>query len=129
MKVSDIMIGDFVYNPQQELCKICEIQGIGIPYVTTDNYAHDDGTFYQYAVSEIEPIPLTAEILEKNGFKRCNQEFALKTWTNDTVDFILVEVMEEEHTWRVENTLASLCHVHEFQHMLRLCGIDKEVIV
>ena len=67
------------------------------------------------------PIPLTPEILEKNGFKECTDG----NWTNDNVDFILHR--RKDGIFRIQNTNMALPYVSSFQHALKLCGIEKEV--
>lgn len=80
-------------------------------------------------VEQLEPIPLTQEILEKNGFestsapservwKRNGQEVWLdnegkKYWANiKNGEFYFEGYIE---------------HAHELQHALRLCGIEKTI--
>ena len=74
-------------------------------------------------------IPLTAEILEKNGWKSMN---------NGSGDFILTKPMAGnsatitkiingyEISHGAFNGLG-IHYIHEFQHALRLCGISKEI--
>lgn len=76
MKASELMIGDWVYitsicgwecNPLEQ-----QIRGIEYNSYKGDDYCDwvstdcDD----EASLSNIKPIPLTAEILEKNGFKK-----------------------------------------------------------
>ena len=88
-----------------------------------------------------QPIPLTAEILEKNGFKRhitapCGYYHAPAI---DMYD-VLFHASEDsyEDTWHTEVftdhndnnfVLYNLCYVHELQHLLKLVGINKEIIL
>lgn len=81
----------------------------------------------------VSPIPLTPEILEKNGWKPTKESlghsfkntkyprFAL--WSiNDKWNFTIDGVM-------VCNTLSCLCYVHELQHLLFGLGINSEMEV
>jgi hypothetical protein len=119
MKASELMIGDWVlYNetPQQVL----EISGIDDEvYLETDELVHQ---------SEIQPIPLTPEILEKNGF-----EYFHKNYSSLSYDHPFKLKMTN---WPDENGLGGLwtiCDiveirfVHQLQHALRLCEIEKEI--
>lgn len=72
----------------------------------------------------IKPIPLTAEILEKNGFIRINADVTTYKltkylyWTPRGLEHELSEI-----------PICLLNYVHELQHALKLCGIDKEIVV
>ena len=76
----------------------------------------------------ISPIPLTSEILEKNGF----------SLQSDNTEFLKLDTYWlgcELGTFRIHNLnkdwwqfgLAKIRNVHELQHAMRLCGIEKEV--
>lgn len=60
---------------------------------------------------ELEPIPLTSEILEKNGFSHNGLDIALFD-RKDGDDFV---------------GASNLQYVHELQHALKLCRIDKTI--
>lgn len=83
----------------------------------------------------LEPIPLTAEILDKNGFVHSMSH----NWLN-VIDNIMIELLEPQHNMAIwldwteydTETYASYllpgpnC-VHELQHALRLCGINEDI--
>lgn len=82
-------------------------------------------------VDELEPIPLTAEILEKNGFvkygyyevwkKICDDcELRVAPWRFSVI-FLGNGADQEEYS------APRPSFVHELQHALRLCGIEKEI--
>ena len=132
MKANELMIDDWVlYNkiPQQ----ILEISGVDDEvYLKTDELVHQ---------SEILPIPITSEILEKNRFvanehvypypyyEYINEEDKLKigfafpqgnrTSYKDPWIYIDSERVFVEHL--------PCMFVHQLQHVLRLCGIEKEI--
>ena len=80
------------------------------------------------------PIPLTEEILEKNGFV----EFMPHNW-QIVIDNIMIEIREPERNMAIwldwehyRDVYASYIFpgpncVHELQHALRLCNIEKEI--
>lgn len=101
---------------------------------------------------EILPIPLTPEILEKNGFVK--EEFkespyvdwyklVYSAYPNKETELVEVNIVKENneivgiacakmmHTnqrlFRIEKYREMNIYVHELQHALRLCGIDKEI--
>ena len=122
MKANELMIGDWVlYNETHQ--QILEISGIDDEvYLETDELVHQ---------SEIQPIPLTPEILEKNGFELKEGEIGMYGVT--TVPHYLCKGVPFEvfcdgdpfAIWFKEPV--NIKYVHELQHALRLCGIDKTI--
>lgn len=87
----------------------------------------------EYIVHDIEPIPLTPEILEKNGFKK---DFELKGcyWRPDCRKYCIVKEIETwyfafRHMGGGHICISECNYVHQLQHALRLCGINKEIEV
>lgn len=105
--------------------------------------------YYLRLNEEVKPIPLTAELLEKNGFKRGID----RGWGNDirevyclTFDVdvtyqgrteTFTHEIEVQHKvssglWDVETTNGSrifnLEYLHQLQNALRICGIEREII-
>lgn len=117
MEAKELMIGDWVMQAQY-----VGIDGEGRvwKYVQIDRIPFDEDKF-------IAPIQLTPEILEKNGFEYMNDEYGC--WVMSKVelrerepynDFFEVEIRISEET-------VFLHYVHELQHALKLCKIDKEI--
>ena len=118
MKPEEIMLGDYV-QVNGEVCKVISISyfDIGISDSKED--------FYHEHMDNIKPIPLTPEILERNGLEQIN------------TDYYDLDVYEaNDGLWRVvysnlecsgfdESVLVS--SVHELQHFLRHLKIDKEI--
>ena len=106
----DLMVGDWMMLTDPinngEKVKVKEIHGDG--YITVDG-----------AITKMcEPIPLTAEILEKN-FPTIEDGV---TW-NETADSDLFNIRVEYDKY-VEGIFK---YIHELQHALRLAGIDKKI--
>lgn len=129
MKANELMIGDWVlYNetPQQ----ILEISGIDDEvYLETDELVHQ---------SEIQPIPITQEILEKNGFVQSphfkevyrivNYDEYLRVGINmKNGRYLNIIKTFEDGSEEFNYNTPIPKFVHELQHALRLCGIDKEI--
>lgn len=86
---------------------------------------------------EIEPIPLTPEILELNGWKRRSYDHALHLH-DDIVNIALNEsysifgythlcgvgtdCVEVEYCSEID--FVGTLYVHQLQHALRLCGLS-----
>ncbi len=87
----------------------------------------------------IKPLLITPEILEKNGFK--GEMYAFLDISPD----LYLEYYYHEHRLREwwtgidewnndaevkEIVFKCQCHyIHELQHALRLCGIEKEIVL
>lgn len=131
MKVTDLMIGDFVN---------CNDLPLRVGAIRQDEIGFFDNDYKLYWCSDdefdrIDPIPLTEDILTKNGFlKRSGKEYYLK---DDIVIFVgsdscevctlygeytAYSYVEEGYT-----TIATIHYIHQLQHLLRLCGINKEI--
>jgi len=130
MKAKDLMIGDWVYNPfTRKKLRLTFGRDIDLA----------EGLC-------LEPIPLTAEILEKNGFKTehgfyCDV-FSLEesergsrivffpkdgNYTKGGYNYIHAEIGTEYGCTSIDEL--PIKYVHELQHALRLCGIEKEIIL
>ena len=67
--------------------------------------------------NEIAPISLTPEILEKNGWSSLGEY----RYEGD------IALAKGRNYFRLKNTTICINSVHELQHVLRLCGINKEI--
>lgn len=118
MEAKDLMIGDYVYNHRNWECPIVEIHKDSA-VVIARHYGEEE-----FLLSDLRPIPLTTEILEKNGW--VNQHFGTQRqeWWLDKTKFPIVR-------YSVNDTLHHngivLKFVHQLQHALKVCGIDKEI--
>ena len=122
MKANDLMIGDWVYNTHNKQPEqVCEIREHMVMLDYNDLYDYD----------EIEPIPMSAEILEQNGLEKKDHRYGIY---DDNFDFEIYEY--NDGTWLVsyhccEMSLPDeqmlICYVHQLQHFVRHCGIEKEI--
>lgn len=121
----DLMIGDWVrWKDDGEFYQISEIDEV------VEGEAHVCFIGYNYMVhlDEIEPILITPEVLEKNGFH--------EEWDEDiklmVCDTIIVETGNNYKLYKdgkmyLRRVLAPLYYVHQLQHALRLCGVEKTI--
>ena len=127
MKANELMIGDWVKtNDLYKAIKDVKVRAIS-------QYSIEDETTNQWVECQhIEPIPITAEILEKNGFRTFGLINAPKygLWLNDGR---IIELSRIDNGWRIwvfyNNIPMSLNYLHELQHALRLCGITHEIVL
>lgn len=69
-------------------------------------------------IKHLEPIPLTSEILTKNGWRKRPQRY-FDEWYGC--------IMINEQDGKFYYAGIPLNHVHELQHLLRLCGGEREI--
>lgn len=127
MKANELMIGDWVTYTMYEIDTVVKVCGINDKHVSIGN----GQCVFQ---DTLMPIHLTAEILEKNGFE----------WMEKDIEYILTlggtfEVRAEvvnDLMWninvyytRADIEFYELQFVHELQHALRLCGIEKDIVL
>lgn len=129
MKIQDLSIGDWVaLNGIPR--KIFKISATGL--VKFYNLANS------YGIGGIEPIPITTEILERNGWSRDGMYAILRLDEHTHLEYYYHEhrlrkwycgVDEwQNHTKVNDITFQVHCYsVHQLQYALRLAGIDKEI--
>lgn len=132
MNATELMIGDYVRlvkeygNPQDEIIRVGAL----------DLYRISRGDY------EVEPIPLTAEILEKNGYEhmtdivwhdifvvRYRIELANKELERDQTLMLAKDPYDVFYWISVMSAVSALDfrYVHELQHLMRMLQIDQEV--
>lgn len=118
MKANELMIGDWVlYDGEPNI--ITEVSEI-IYRETTVCFV---GNNYMANIDEIEPIPLTPEILEKNWWV-CESFGRRQEWWLDKTKFPIVRYSTNDIMRHGEIILK---YVHQLQQALRLCGIEKTI--
>ena len=118
METKELMIGDKV------MVKVLS----QIP----DTYVLHTWTAYDYSRDiQVKPIPLTPEILEKNGFVLRGKTYILKWrgadihWrkTDGYASITAPNNLKLEGWCSISN--GYFCYVHILQHAQRLCGLDE----
>lgn len=124
MKPEEIMIGDWLLCPDNMQRQVRYLQ-VRPSVIGIGGSSYDE--------DEIQPIPITPEILVKNGFethipKEC---YLLST---DYYDLYIArytdglwEVVYSDCEFNFEDWRMYVSYTHELQHALRLCGINKEI--
>ena len=109
--------GDLVmYN--DEINRIEET--INTTYVELENYA------VSIPIYDIKPVPLTPEILKKNGWEKENVGYSTK---NQDPIFLY---KDKGGGWAVEigdEFISVISFVHQLQHLLFGLGLDSNMIV
>lgn len=114
MKANELMIGDWVKSKDKPV-KI--------------NVARLYGMVYHYdsnATEEVQPIPLTEEMLLKNGFVFEEIDESFSIWNNEGYNINLFKEINSNEFW-LDGFFGSITftHVHEIQHLLRMCGLKE----
>lgn len=147
MKVEELMIGDWVHL-------ISTIHNVSFPdngviqdegYTTTRTpikittvsencvsyYSNKLELYITLSSEDIEPIPLTPEILKKNGFEGIKEgRFpSLRNHYNDII--FQLERIKEEGNCKILYIFKNIpiFYIHELQHALKLCKINKKIII
>ena len=145
MKVEELTVGDLVYIGEPNdfhgyIAKVVIING-ETGYITVhipNMHLHD------VFIEDLQPIPLTEEILHKNGFK--NDVLAQKSIIAEGASNFSVILFSEDNRITINNideylnsfnkwsvhidtedmrtmSTAEITYVHELQHLLKLCKI------
>lgn len=127
----DIEGGDTEYDPKNEI-----YQPMQVDSVSALNEVSSAFFGVKNDVAQLKPIPLTPEILEKNGFEldrgwHNDNDYFSPTHFKEDVDASLEISMDNGKIyWSIswdEYHIIEIKYVHELQHALRLCGIEKEI--
>lgn len=132
MKATDLMLNDLVLY-RGDVAKVIAITANGEVSLLVDGHIV---ARFVYA-EELSPITLTPEILEKNGFVKVIDRFIKDTeeWElccdkiRITINPFTGYTLAYKEEWLpVLNNLYFKC-VHDLQHALKICGIEKEIIL
>lgn len=149
MKAEDLMINDWVsINDSNFQVKVIKKKGVIKLYENTKWGAHDLEFNSDFLEEYLQPIPLTEEILRKNGFK--NDVIAQKSIIAEGASNFSVILISEDNRITINNIdeylnsfnkwyihidtedmrtmcTAEITYVHELQHALKLCRITKSI--
>ncbi len=138
MKANDLMVGDYIsVKPSGMPIKVAAVHHKKVAYHAVVNKLE------WVRESLLEPIPLTPDILGKNGFETEDDVHFSIQGQSDILELLLVEVPFDGYYFdivRTEKTInkcnqrcyidryfASIDYVHQLQHALRLCRIEKTI--
>ena len=109
MKTNELMIGDWVLDTRT-----------GTPLRVNPFMA-------ELEVPEWQPIPLTVEILEKSGFE---DTICDAFWISTSCNLLWKDGKLQNFCREEDDEVYIPCeYVHELQHALRLCKVDKEIVL
>ena len=124
LKISDLSVGDWVQDGNGIIAKVRGIENWSDGYIL--NVQTVSGSICTLSVTGALPIPITAEILEKNGFERLLERDLF--YLSESGLEVAFEDGEWMHTINLhEYTIHTISGVHHIQHLLRLYGCEKEI--
>ena len=146
MNVYELMIGDWVYRVDFKEPIPDRILGLEVVNYDThpmqyiaDVFCPKHNNNVGLYMDTICPIPLTAEILEKNGFVKGEEVSDTPPYDQDEEGNMYYSFRGELKFWgwwQPDNTYyipanamgdIIIRYVHELQHALRLAGIEKTI--
>lgn len=138
MRAEELMIGDWV-----QIIEPCKYAGTIGTIKTLIDHKDDENAYFKVFLrnnpihigiedicsDDICPIPLTTCILEMNGFAKHVCDFSIKDYS--IKDFKLYGYLDNKgkvyYTITINNKEVRIDYVHELQHALRLCKINKKI--
>ena len=129
IRCRDLMVGDWVAIPRGFAMQITDL-GEDYAYATWEGNKGDPWEFCDKDGYEPEPIPLTPEILEKNGFVFDCDFWTIANPRYNNVRMVTYYSIGDDVAdaflghWAFDENYA-IDYVHELQHALRLCGLDE----
>ena len=152
MKPEELMIGDWVQSfPDQG--RVDSIICLRETHTAEEKWVviiHLGGNRYeQVKVDILEPIPLTPEILKKNGFTKYDVGHNVSGWTimdddhlYNSIPFTLTDndfdtepgeykwgPVEDDREESFVREIGRMNYVHELQHLFKQCKIKKEIVL
>ena len=146
MKATELMIGDYaLVKPSMMLIKVAAVHHKKVGYHAVTHKLN------WVRMDLLEPIPLTEKILERNGFKKYEEDYhneyvcekcdetsyyeIVICW-KDSYDNGALDAFNHvqwDEGWKLDivsegsynKGWCKTIYLHELQHALRLCGLDE----
>lgn len=134
MKAEELMIGDWVFCTYPSIKKPFRVEEIRTVGDNELKIIISDELRLVFQDRYIESIPLTPEILEKNGFELTG---VLKNTYSDGDSNYTITIDKNgrgqcditNHLLHIGVTMEYCGSVHELQHALRLCWVEKKIVI
>lgn len=128
MRIEELRINDWVkFNGSYY--KVEEISNKGWIHLNYNGIRLNMSS--DYILSLIEPIPLTAEILDKNLEKFGDKEYKIsglwELWSNSNYGYIATTLPIDDFGACSYEPCIPCTYVHQLQHLLDLIEVDKEI--
>ena len=149
VKIQDLSVGDWVcveekvgVHNEPHLTPPMKIVAIGEDWVQL-RIDPEQGDPFEYDISEIRGVEITPEILESIGlimsgdftrkgkvirhYKEWTSVIEISVWTHKKSTQISLEDSTTGNWASLRRNNYQAVYVHEFQQMLRLAGVEKEI--
>ena len=135
LSAKSLQIGDWVLYKGKPI----KIIGIDDFQKIIFYYNEEDYTEYPIDASNIEPIPLTIEILEKNGYSYSEKRdawesipitsFGICKDEDDNCFYFCLGIFDafNRHSDVTYHYITEVEYVHQLQQALKLCGIEENI--
>jgi hypothetical protein len=137
LKISKFSVGDWVGVRCGTKINAFKVEEIRFNNVIHKYVAILNNKAYELPAAELQPIPITSEILEKNGLFRHERDADNPELIVLSNHFIMARTYTDVDWWRVliyDDELPSkelfngiIYSVRPLQHALRLAEVDKEI--
>ena len=128
MKPNELFIGALARTPLGEkgwvrsIHYVTKEDGHGGYYLITLAFDKDGESYTKICEKDVRPIPLTPEILEKNGWRYNDMPF-VQGWEQCGLTIVNNRISCGK------NVSMKVEYVHQLQFALKLCGIEKEIVL
>jgi hypothetical protein len=130
IKISELSVGDWVKVDDFDKVLIKRVSAIDGTRNQIGIIKNNRCGIYWYYEDEIVPIPLTPEILEKNGYEDCLCYFECE----ELYPHSFATIYYEDGVYYFGDEVGfiktlEIKYVHQLQHALRLAGVEKEIVL
>ena len=130
MEAKELMIGDWLFYSGQfnAFCfRVEQITRKKVGYHAEPN----EFRMHYLRLSECEPVPLTVKRLELIGLEKVQNLYVLTVENKVFPGKIFFEYVLSNGSLYVNDGLIPrpIRYVHQLQHAMRLCGIEKEITI
>lgn len=138
LKPTDLRLGNLVYMGETAKYPM-QVIGLYQDCVILD-FEGNEGDYFEVKAEDVRPIPITAEILEKNGFRHIeiqssdlDSDGVEDIWINNSYDqevalqkFYMYDSLVFGYGGCLFNGV-DIKYIHELQNAMYLCGIEMEI--
>lgn len=131
----DLMIGDYMKYKDGTIVQIARVGDVSPMDAPIYCHTQLEG-YFPCQFEDIEPISLTAKVLDMNFERKVYNDYAYyELDDNFCVRIVYGEMFlarwddDELSVYQSPHAILRLNYVHELQHALRLCGVDKEITI
>lgn len=108
---------------------------ISVNHLSGEVFLDQDGRGVTEKLSNIEPVPLTVDILERNNIpRRFDNLWKMDEWKNDSLrlwigsdGYILGDIYGKKGKNTQTHVYSIFTYVHELQHAIAVCNAPQKI--